>query len=171
MNCCHYINVFSLLQTKLLKKLGGLQKDETRQQWVKDLAEEQLQELYATDPNLEYTEQKERSLRKKLANQIVKKRFRRIYRGIMNYQFVNITKQYLHFIQTIPDSFGKESHQSANVARTCNATKRKSASTLLAARRCCLILLVDAPKCILSPPHKKHAISSLMKCKISLLHR
>ncbi len=54
----------SLLQTKLLKKLGGLQKDETRQQWVKDLAEEQLQELYATDPNLEYTEQKERSLRK-----------------------------------------------------------------------------------------------------------
>ncbi len=55
----------SLLQTKLLKKLGGLQKDETRQQWVKDLAEEQLQELYATDPNLEYTEQKERSLRKK----------------------------------------------------------------------------------------------------------
>ncbi|MGH2248745.1 RNA polymerase recycling motor HelD, partial [Enterococcus faecalis] len=68
----------SLLQTKLLKKLGGLQKDETRQQWVKDLAEEQLQELYATDPNLEYTEQKERSLRKKLANQIVRKRFRRI---------------------------------------------------------------------------------------------
>nr|WP_270094899.1 RNA polymerase recycling motor HelD [Enterococcus faecium] len=92
----------SLLQTKLLKKLGGLQKDETRQQWVKDLAEEQLQELYATDPNLEYTEQKERSLRKKLANQIVRKRFRRIHRGIMNYQFVNITKQYLHFLQTVP---------------------------------------------------------------------
>lgn len=92
----------SLLQTKLLKKLGGLQKDETRQQWVKDLAEEQLQELYATDPNLEYTEQKERSLRKKLANQIVRKRFRQIHRGIMNYQFVNITKQYLHFLQTVP---------------------------------------------------------------------
>ena len=64
MNCCHYINVFRSYKTKLLKKLGGLQKDETRQQWVKDLAEEQLQELYATDPNLEYTEQKERSLRK-----------------------------------------------------------------------------------------------------------
>ena len=63
----------SLLQTKLLKKLGGLQKDETRQKWVKELAEEQLQELYATDPNLEYTEQKEKSLRKKLTNQIVKK--------------------------------------------------------------------------------------------------
>ena len=100
----------SLLQTKLLKKLGGLQKDETRQQWVKDLAEEQLQELYATDPNLEYTEQKERSLRKKLANQIVKKRFRRIYRGIMNYQFVNITKQYLHFIQTIPEIVLAKNH-------------------------------------------------------------
>ncbi len=100
----------SLLQTKLLKKLGGLQKDETRQQWVKDLAEEQLQELYATDPNLEYTEQKERSLRKKLANQIVKKRFRRVYRGIMNYQFVNITKQYLHFIQTIPTALLSDHH-------------------------------------------------------------
>lgn len=92
----------SLLQTKLLKKLGGLQKDETRQKWVKELAEEQLQELYATDPNLEYTEQKEQSLRKKLANQIVKKRFRRINRGINNYQFVNMTKQYLHFLQTVP---------------------------------------------------------------------
>ncbi|THE09273.1 DNA helicase [Enterococcus hirae] len=93
----------SLLQTKLLKKLGGLQKDETRQTWVKELAEEQLQELYASDPHLDYTEQKEKSLRKKLANQIVKKRFRKVYRGIMNYQFVNLPKQYLHFLQTVPD--------------------------------------------------------------------
>ncbi|WP_165007071.1 MULTISPECIES: RNA polymerase recycling motor HelD [unclassified Enterococcus] len=92
----------SLLQTKLLKKLGGLQKDETRQQWVKDLAEEQLQDLYATDPNLEYTEQKEKSLRKKLANQIVRKKFRRVHRGIDQYQFVNMTKQYLHFLQSVP---------------------------------------------------------------------
>lgn len=94
----------SLLQTKLLKKLGGLQKDETRQQWVKDLAEEQLQELYATDPNLEYTEQKEKSLRKKLANQIVRKKFRRVHRGITNYQFVNMPKQYLHFLQSVPEN-------------------------------------------------------------------
>lgn len=93
----------SLLQTKLLKKLGGLQKDETRQQWVKDLAEEQLQELYATDPNLEYTEQKEKSLRKKLANQIVRKKFRRVHRGITSYQFVNMPKQYLHFLQSVPE--------------------------------------------------------------------
>lgn len=92
----------SLLQTKLLKKLGGLQKDETRQKWVKELAEEQLQELYATDPNLEYTEQKEKSLRKKLTNQIVKKRFRKVHRGILHYQFVNLPKQFLHFLQTIP---------------------------------------------------------------------
>ena len=94
----------SLLQTKLLKKLGGLQKDEMRQKWVKELAEEQLQDLYANDPNLEYTEQKEQSLRKKLANQIVKKRFRRIYRGINQFQFVNLTKQYLHFLQTVPQA-------------------------------------------------------------------
>lgn len=92
----------SLLQTKLLKKLGGLQKDEAKQQWVKDQAEEELQELYANDPNLEYTEEKERALRRKLAKQIVKKRFRKVHRGILHYQFVNVTKQYLHFLQTVP---------------------------------------------------------------------
>jgi DNA helicase-2/ATP-dependent DNA helicase PcrA len=97
----------SLLQTKLLKKIGGLQKDEMRQQWVKDEAEEQLQELYASDPNLDYTEQKEKALRKKLAKRIVQKRFRRLHQGIMHYQFVNLSKQYLHFLQTIPQEIRK----------------------------------------------------------------
>lgn len=41
-------------------------------------------------------------MRKKLAKQIVKKRFRRIHRGIIHYQFVNLSKQYLHFLQSVP---------------------------------------------------------------------
>lgn len=104
----------SLLQTKLLKKLGGLQKDELRQNWVKEQVEEQLQELYAANPNLEYTEQKEQSLRKKLAKQIVKKRFRQIHQGILNYQFVNLTKQYLHFLQTVPTKILSENNISSS---------------------------------------------------------
>ena len=66
----------SLLQTKLLEKLGGLQKTKHVSNGSKIWRKNSSKNLYATDPNLEYTEQKERSLRKKLANQIVRKRFR-----------------------------------------------------------------------------------------------
>ncbi len=63
-----------LLQTKLLKKIGGLEKDEAKKDWVKEATEEQLQQHFAKDPYQEYTEENERRLRKQIRQQIVKKK-------------------------------------------------------------------------------------------------
>lgn len=93
----------SLLQTKLLKKLGGLQNDEMRQQWVKDLAEEMLQEEFRKNQNLDDSESAERKLRKKFARQIVQQKFKPLERRINNFQYVNYPKQYLHFLQMVPE--------------------------------------------------------------------
>lgn len=91
-----------LLQTKLLKKVGGLQKDEAKKSWVKDAAEEELQQYFADHPNLTDSEENERKLRNQIKKQIVKRHFRSMVRSINRFQFINFSKQYLHFLQSIP---------------------------------------------------------------------
>ncbi len=71
----------SLLQTKLLKKIRRSAKRRNTSAMGQRSGGRTAPRTIRKDPNLEYTEQKERSLRKKLANQIVRKRFRRIHRG------------------------------------------------------------------------------------------
>ena len=97
-----------LLQTKLLKKIGGLEKDEAKKDWVKEATEEQLQQVFANDPHQEYSEENERRLRKKLRQQIVRKKFRSLTRGVKNFQFINQAKQYLHFLQSVESAAVKE---------------------------------------------------------------
>lgn len=93
-----------LLQSRLLKKLGGLEKDESKKAWVKEAAEEKLQQLFSSNPHQEYTEENERRLKNQLKRQLVKKKFRGITRGVKNFQFINVSKQYLHFLQSVPKS-------------------------------------------------------------------
>lgn len=113
-----------LLQTKLLKKIGGLEKDEAKKQWVKEAAEEQLQELFASDPHQEYTEENERQLLNKFRRQIARRHFRQLTRGIKHFQFVNYSKQYLHFLQTVPQNLlTKNNLTSAEWAISINETR------------------------------------------------
>ncbi|EOT42870.1 RNA polymerase recycling motor HelD [Enterococcus columbae] len=90
-----------LLQTKLLKKLGGIQKDEAKLPWVKELVEERLQLAYEENPHLEVNERTERQLRKQLKAEIVRKKFSKIKRAIKKFQFVHTQQQYLHFLKTL----------------------------------------------------------------------
>src|SRR5699024_4826366 len=66
-----------LLQTRLLKKIGGLMKDEAKLPEVKTLAEEMLQQAFEDNPNLEADEKTERKMLKEFRQQIVKKKFRK----------------------------------------------------------------------------------------------
>ncbi|MDH6365184.1 DNA helicase-2/ATP-dependent DNA helicase PcrA [Enterococcus sp. PF1-24] len=91
-----------LLQTKLLKKIGGLQKDEARKTWVKDAVEEIIDDVVANDPDFEDNEKNEKRLRRKLAQQIVAQKFRPLSLRIKRYRFINYNKQYLHFLQSTP---------------------------------------------------------------------
>lgn len=91
-----------LLQTKLLKKAGGLQKDEAKKQWVKEATEEKLQEYFDDHPNMEDTEEKERKIRAQIRKAVVRRYFRPLNRAIEKFQFINYSKQYLHFLQTVP---------------------------------------------------------------------
>jgi DNA helicase-2/ATP-dependent DNA helicase PcrA len=93
-----------LLQTKLLRKLGGLQNDERRQPWVKERVDTLIEEVFENDPNMDYTEEKEKKLRKKIAKQVVEKKFKKIERMIHRFRFVNSQKQYLHFLQNVPQN-------------------------------------------------------------------
>ena len=90
-----------LLQTRLLKKIGGLMKDEAKLPEVKALAEEMLQQAFEDNPNLEADEKTERKMLKEFRQQIVKKKFRKIKRAVKNYTFINLAAQYLHFLKTI----------------------------------------------------------------------
>lgn len=92
----------TLLQTKLLKKLGGLEKDEAKKSWVKEAVEDVIDDVVANDPSFEDTERNEKKLRRDLAKKFVKKKFKPIHRKIMRYRFVNFGKQYLHFLRFIP---------------------------------------------------------------------
>ena len=86
-----------LLQTKLLKKAGGLHKDEGKKQWVKDLTEERLQEYYADHPNADDSEKSERRLRNQIRKSVLNRYFRPVVRAIEEFRFINFSKQYLHF--------------------------------------------------------------------------
>lgn len=90
-----------LLQAKVLKKLAGLERDEMKEKWLQDAAEEKMTEIFESDPNREYTEAKERALRKQVRQAIAKRKFRSMRRGIEAFQFINQPKQYVHFLQTI----------------------------------------------------------------------
>ncbi|MGG5316691.1 RNA polymerase recycling motor HelD [Enterococcus sp. AZ072] len=92
-----------LLQTKLLKKLGGLEKDEMKKDWVKQAADELLQQAYIDNPNLEDSEKAERRMQRQFQQKVIRKKMRPIKRKIMRFTFINYGKQYLHFLQTIPD--------------------------------------------------------------------
>ena len=91
-----------LLQTRILKKIGGLEKDESKKKWVKEAAREQVQEAFDNDPHLEYSEEKERQLYNKARRQIARKKFRGLTRGIKRFHFIHFPKQYLHFLNQTP---------------------------------------------------------------------
>lgn len=93
-----------LLQTKLLKKAGGLQKDEAKKPWVKEAVEERLQEYYETHPDVEDTEANERKIRAQIRKAVVKRHFRPLVRAVERFQYINYSKQYLHFLKTVPRS-------------------------------------------------------------------
>lgn len=119
-----------LLQIKLLKKVGGLQKDEAKKSWVKDAAEEELQQYFADHPNLTDSEENERKLRNQIKKQIVKRHFRGLVRNINRFQFINFSKQYLHFLQSIPKKVLSAHHLSqanwqANIDETRNLLKNR----------------------------------------------
>lgn len=103
-----------LLQTKLLKKVGGLQKDEAKKTWVKDAAEEELQQYFADHPNLTDSEENERKLRNQIKKQIVKRYFRSMVKSIHRFQFINFSKQYLHFLQNVSKKTLAENHVTEN---------------------------------------------------------
>jgi DNA helicase-2/ATP-dependent DNA helicase PcrA len=91
-----------LLQTKLLKKIGGLEKDEMKKDWVKKEADELVDALFVNNPDMEDSEKAERRLRRQMAQKVVRKKMRPIRRQITRYGFVNYAKQYLHFLQSVP---------------------------------------------------------------------
>ncbi len=95
----------SLLQTKLQKKLGGLMKDEQKKDWVKDMVHDKIQEVFENNLQLEDTPENERKIRQQISKGIVSKYFRKTKRKINNFNFVAFHRQYLHFLQVLPESF------------------------------------------------------------------
>lgn len=91
-----------LLQVKVLKKIGGLQKDEAKKTWVKEAVEEILPDVVAADRNFEDTEKNERKLRRRIAQKLVADKFKPLVRRAKRYLFINYSKQYLHFLQSVP---------------------------------------------------------------------
>jgi DNA helicase-2/ATP-dependent DNA helicase PcrA len=73
-----------------------------KKQWVKDAAEELLQELYAANPNLADDEKQERRLRRQMTQKVVHKIFKPVTNRTKRFRFINYPKQYLHFLQTLP---------------------------------------------------------------------
>src|SRR5699024_1342820 len=103
-----------LLQTRLLKKIGGLMKDEAKLPEVKMLAEEMLQQAFEDNPNLEADEKTERKMLKEFRLQFVKKKFRKIKRAVKNYTFINLAAQYLHFLKSIEPVSGIDAAEYQN---------------------------------------------------------
>lgn len=92
----------SLLQTKLLKKVAGLERDEMKKEWLIEEAKEKLHELFENDPQQDYTEENERRLLKKFRQEIARKKFIRLHRLVKQFQFINYPMQYLHFLKEVP---------------------------------------------------------------------
>src|SRR5699024_1190312 len=61
-----------LLQTKLLKKLGGLEKDEMKKDWAKEAADELVEAAFVNNPNMEDSEKAERRLRRQMTQKVVR---------------------------------------------------------------------------------------------------
>ena len=93
-----------LLQTKLLKKLGGLEKDEMKKDWAKKAADELVDAVFVNNPDMEDSEKAERRLRRQMTQKVVRKKMRPLRRQINRFGFVNYAKQYLHFLQNVPTS-------------------------------------------------------------------
>ncbi len=102
-----------LLQTKLLKKLGGLEKDEMKKDWVKKAADELVDALFVNNPDMEDSEKAERRLRRQMTQKVVRKKMRPIRRQINRYGFINYAKQYLHFLQNVPNRLLSHYHLTA----------------------------------------------------------
>lgn len=102
-----------LLQTKLLKKIGGLQKDEAKKRWVKEQAAEKIDEIYENNPNLDDSEEKEKQLNKQIKQNLVKKKFHPLMRQVNNYRFINFAKQYIHFLKHLPENILQKHNISA----------------------------------------------------------
>lgn len=113
-----------LLQTKLLKKAGGLHKDEGKKQWVKDLTEERLQEYYADHPNADDSEKSERRLRNQIRKSVLNRYFRPVVRAIEEFRFINFSKQYLHFLQSVPSALLSKSGISSEAWSAANTKVR-----------------------------------------------
>ncbi len=67
-----------------------------------------MQQVFANDPHQEYSEETNAVCGKKLRQQIVRKKFRSLTRGVKNFQFINQAKQYLHFLQSVESAAVKE---------------------------------------------------------------
>ncbi|WP_407855955.1 RNA polymerase recycling motor HelD [Enterococcus hailinensis] len=93
-----------LLQTKLLKKLGGLEKDEMKKDWAKKAADDLVDAVFVNNPDMEDSEKAERRLRRQMTQKVVRKKMRPLRRQINRFGFVNYAKQYLHFLQNVPTS-------------------------------------------------------------------
>lgn len=91
-----------LLQTKILKKIGGLQKEEAKKEWVKERASEKIDEIYENNPDLEDSEEKEKQLTKQVKQDLVKNKFRPLVKQVNHYRFINFAKQYIHFLKQFP---------------------------------------------------------------------
>lgn len=113
-----------LLQTKLLKKAGGLHKDEGKKQWVKELTEERLQEYYADHPNADDSEKSERRLRNQIRKAVLTRYFRPVVRAIEEFRFINFSKQYLHFLQSVPSTLLSKAGISSEAWSGANAKVR-----------------------------------------------
>lgn len=91
-----------LLQIKLLKKLAGLEKDEMKKDWAKKAADELVEAAFVNNPNMEDSEKAERRLRRQMTQKVVRKKLRPLRRQIDRFSFINYAKQYMHFLQTLP---------------------------------------------------------------------
>lgn len=91
----------TMLQEKLLKKLAGLEKDEAKKDWVKDQVETLAMEIASEDKSFDGSEKSERKLRRRIAMQLVGQKFKKIRRQIRQFTFIQVKRQYLHFLETI----------------------------------------------------------------------
>ncbi len=62
-----------------------------------------VEAVFVNNPNMEDSEKAEHRLRRQMAQKILHKKMRPIRRVINRFGFINYAKQYLHFLQSIPN--------------------------------------------------------------------
>ncbi|HLQ40978.1 MAG TPA: RNA polymerase recycling motor HelD [Tetragenococcus sp.] len=129
-----------LLQEQLFNKLAQLQKNESKKDWVKQAALEKLEEIYENNPDIEDSDKKERQLTKQLKEQLAKKKFRPLRRQIQQFRFINLKKQYLHFLSqadhTLADNLWLKSIQEVkNLLKNRQLLQEDALLYLLLARK------------------------------------